>query len=91
MQYNVRGATLRAHPMQHNVHGVVLGAAAGGGQRVRSQRDGAGGRGQAVLHPHVRGQPLGQAAPIAAEPVRVHPLVERLQCVLGVKGVQDFR
>ena len=66
--------------MQHNVHGVVLRAAAGGGQSVCEQRGAAGLRGQAVLQPHVRGHPVGQAAPITAEPVRVVAPVERLRC-----------
>ena len=69
-----------AHPMQHNVHGVVLRAAAGGGQSVYEQRGAAGLRGQAVLQPHVRGHPVGQAAPVAAEPVRVVAPVKRLRC-----------
>ena len=71
---------VHAHPMQHDVHGVILRAVAGGGESVCDQRDAAGLRGQAVLQPHVRGHAVGQAAPVAAEPVRFRMPVKCLHC-----------
>ena len=76
--------------MQHNVHGVVFRAAAGGGQSVGDQRGAAGLRGQAVLQPHVRGHAVGQAAPVAAEPVRVVAPVECLRCVESDMQARGF-
>lgn len=66
--------------MQHDVHGVVFRAAAGGGQSVCDQRGAASLRGQAVLQPHVIGHAVGQAAPVTAEPVCVVTPVKCLQC-----------
>ena len=69
-----------AHPMQHDVHWVVFRATAGGSQSIRGERGAACLRGQAVLQPHVRGDAISQAAPIAAEPMCIVTPVERLRC-----------
>ena len=74
-----RAETGCAHPVQYDSLGVIPGPAASRCEAVSHERDRSTVRGQAVLQPHMCGCAAVQAAPIAAEPVRVSTPVKCLQ------------